>query len=266
MPLWRAPSSTSCRSTTHQSSRDWRQWCPTRSSVQSGKPTFQSSLVVYVLFARGEHIPKLWTMWSGTGWKGGCRRRSVSPKESVAWTRRGQTWLARKLPSSVCTHVNGCVCDLNFANVSENDSIVPLHKSQCALRCRDTMSKIQNTSSQRSLATWLTVAANEQNDDWPVSVSLVSVQPVIGWLKDEVARHWSLIVHRPRPHGNLPLPCIVRNGVWYCVKYSSLKSFYVLQSIPNHETKFCGSVVWVRWQQIEKYIWYFAGLSQVFIF
>ena len=25
--------------------------------------------------------------------------------------------------SSVCTNVNGCVCDLNFANVSENDSV-----------------------------------------------------------------------------------------------------------------------------------------------
>ena len=154
---------------------------------------------------------------------------------------------------------------------TEDDSlpIVPFHKSQCALRCRDPMSKIPNTSSQRSLATWLTIAANEQNDDWPASVSLVSVQPVIGWLKDEVARHWSHIVHRPRPHGNSPLPCIVRNGVWYCVKYSSLKSFYVLQShpasIPIHKIKFCGSVVWVRWQQIEKYIWYFAGLSQVFI-
>ena len=94
------------------------------------------------------------------------------------------------------------------------------------------MSKIQNTSSQRYLATWLTVVANEQNDDWPASVSLVSVQPVIGWLKDEVARHCSHIVHRPRPHGNLPLPCIVRNGVWYCVKCSSLKSFNVLQSHP----------------------------------
>ena len=78
-------------------------------------------------------------------------------------------------------------------------TIVSFHKSQCALRCRDPMSKIQNTSSQRSLATWLIVAANEQNDDWPASVSLVSVQPVIGWLKDEVARHWSHIVHRPRP-------------------------------------------------------------------
>ena len=120
--------------------------------------------------------------------------------------------------------------------------IVPFHKSQCVLRYRDLMSKIQNASSQRSLATWLTVAANEQNDDWPASVSLVSVQPVIGWLKDEVARHRSHIVHRPHPHGNLPLPCIVRNGVWYCVKYSSLKSLYVLQShpasIPNHKMKF----------------------------
>ena len=146
---------------------------------------------------------------------------------------------------------------------------VPFHKSQCALRCQGPMSKIQNTSSQRSLATWLTVAANEQNDDWPASVSLVSVQPVIGWLKDELVRHWSHIVHRLRPHDNLSLPCIVKNGGWYCVKYSSLKSFYVLQSHPanimNHEMKFCGSVVWVRWQQIEKYIWYFAGLSQVFI-
>ena len=109
-------------------------------------------------------------------------------------------------------------------------TIIPFHKSQCALRCLDPMSQIQNTSSQRSLATWLTVAANEQNDDLPASVSLVSVQPVIGWLKDEVARYWSQIVHRPRPYGNVPLPCIVRNGVWYCVKYSSLKSFYVLQS------------------------------------
>ena len=130
------------------------------------------------------------------------------------------------------------------------------------------MSKIQNTSRQSSLATWLTVAANEQNDDWPASVSLVSGQPVIGWLKDEVARH--CIVHRPCAHGNLPLPCIVRNGEWYCAKCSSLKSFYVLHrhiaSIPNPKMKFCGSVVWVRWQQIEKYIWYFAGLSQVFIF
>ena len=144
---------------------------------------------------------------------------------------------------------------MDFANHLLNSSIVPFHKSQCALRCRDPMSKIQNTSSQRSLATWLTVAANEQNDDRPASVSIVSVQPVIGWLKDEVARHWSHIVHRPRPNGNLPLPCIVRNGVWYFVKYSSLKSFYVLQShpasIPNHKMKFCGSVVWVRWQQIE---------------
>ena len=148
--------------------------------------------------------------------------------------------------------------------------IVPFHKSQCALRCRAPMSKIQNTSSQRFLTTWLTVAANEQNDDCPVYVSLASVQPVIGWLKDEVARHWSHIVHRPRPHGNLPLPCIVRNGVWCFVKYSSLKPFYVLKShpasTPNHKMKFCGSVVWVRWQQIEKYIWYFPGLIQVFIF
>ena len=55
-------------------------------------------------------------------------------------------------------------------------------------------SKIQNTSSQRSLVTWQTVAVNEQNDDWPASVSLVSVQSVIGWLKDEVARHWSHVV------------------------------------------------------------------------
>ena len=129
---------------------------------------------------------------------------------------------------------------------------------------------VQNTSSQCSLAMWLTVTANEQNDDWPAPVSLVSVQPVIGWLKDGVAQHWSHIVHRPRPHGNLPLSCIVRNGVWYCVKYSSLKPIYVLQShpasIPNIKRKFFGSVVWVRWKQIEKCIWYFAGLSQVFIF
>ena len=138
--------------------------------------------------------------------------------------------------------------------------IVPFHKSQCALQYLDPMSKIQNTSSQCSLATWLTVTANEQNDDWPVPVNLVNVQPVIGWLKDGVARHWSCTVHRPRPRGNLPLSCIVRDGVWYCVKYSFLKSIYVLQShpasIPTIKMKFCGSVVWVRWQQIEKCIWY----------
>ena len=75
----------------------------------------------------------------------------------------------------------------------------PFHKSQCALRYLDLMSKIQNTSSQSSLATWLTVTANEQNDDWPAHVSLMSVQPVIGWPKDGVARHWSRIIHRPRP-------------------------------------------------------------------
>ena len=125
--------------------------------------------------------------------------------------------------------------------------IVPFQKSQCELRYLDPMSKIQNTSSQYSLATWLTVTAREQNDDWSALVSLVSVQPVIGWLKDGVARHWSHLVHRPRPHGNLPLPCIVRNGVLYCVKYSSLKSIYVLQShpasIPKIKMKFCGSVV-----------------------
>ena len=149
-------------------------------------------------------------------------------------------------------------------------AIVSFHKSQCALRYLDPMSKIQNTSSQCSLATWLTIMAYEQNDDWPAPVSLVSVQPVIGWLKDGVARHWSHIIHRPRPHGNLLLPCIVRTGVWNCVKYFSLKSIYVLQShpasIPNIKMKFCGSIVWVRWHQIEKCIWYFAGLSQVSIF
>ena len=136
--------------------------------------------------------------------------------------------------------------------------IVPFHKSQWTLWHLDPMSKIQNTTSQRSLATWLTLTANEQNDDWPTPVSHVSIQPVMGWLKDEVARHWSHIVHRPRHHGNLPLPCTVRNGVWHCVKYSSLKSFYVLQShptsIPDHKMKYCGIVVRVRWQQIEKCI------------
>ena len=79
-------------------------------------------------------------------------------------------------------------------------SIVLFHKSQCALRYLDLMSKIQNTSSHRSLGTCLTVTANEQNGDWPAPVSRVSVQPVIGWLKYEVARQWSHIVHRPRPH------------------------------------------------------------------
>ena len=83
--------------------------------------------------------------------------------------------------------------------------IVLFHKSQCALRYLHLMSKIQNTCSQRSLATWLTVAVNEQNGDWPAPVSRVSVQPVIGWLKYEVARQWPHIVHRPRPHGNVTL-------------------------------------------------------------
>ena len=157
-----------------------------------------------------------------------------------------------------------------YHHVKRTDPIVPFHKSQCALRYLDPMSKIQNTSNQRSLATWQAVTANDQNDDWPAPVSLVSVQPVIGWLKDGVARHWSHIIHRPRPHGNLSLPCIVMKGVWYLFKYPSLKSLYVLQShpacIPNDKMQFCGGVVWVRWQRIEKCIWYFAVLSQVFIF
>ena len=58
--------------------------------------------------------------------------------------------------------------------------IVLFHKSQCALRYLDLMSKIQNISSHRSLGTCLTVTANEQNGDWPAPVSRVSVQPVIG--------------------------------------------------------------------------------------
>ena len=84
--------------------------------------------------------------------------------------------------------------------------IVLFHKSQCALRYLDLMSKIQNISSHLSLGTCLTVTANEQNGDWPAPVSRVSVQPVIGWLKYEVARQWSHIVHRPGPHGNVTLP------------------------------------------------------------
>ena len=132
--------------------------------------------------------------------------------------------------SSVCPSVNVWLftgvttrrINFNFTDIMHLvRPIVPFHKSQCALRYLNPMSKIQNTSSQRFLATWLTVTANEQNDDWLAPVSVVSVQPVIGWLKDGAASHWSHIVHRPRPHGNLPLPCFVRNGVWYCVKYSS---------------------------------------------
>ena len=61
-----------------------------------------------------------------------------------------------------------------------DDPIVLFHKSQCALRYIDLMSKIQNISSHRFLGTCLTVTANEQNDDWPAPVSRVSVQPVIG--------------------------------------------------------------------------------------
>ena len=85
------------------------------------------------------------------------------------------------------------------------------------------------------------------------------------WNSSALVTHITQTPPLPPPHCNLPPPCIVRNGVpppcivrngvWYCVKYQSLKSFYVLQShpasIPNHEMKFCGSVVWVRWQQIE---------------
>ena len=67
--------------------------------------------------------------------------------------------------------------------------IAPFPKSQCALRYLDPMRKIQNTPSQRFLVTWLTVTANDQNDGWPAPVSYVSIQPVIGWLKAEVARH-----------------------------------------------------------------------------
>ena len=87
-----------------------------------------------------------------------------------------------------------------------DDTIVLFHKSQCALRYLDLMSEIQNISSHRSLGTCLTVTANEQNGDWPAPVSRVSVQPVIGWVKYEVARQWSHIVHRPRPHDNVTLP------------------------------------------------------------
>ena len=100
-----------------------------------------------------------------------------------------------------------CIWKLLIKNIPGDDGLIVLfHKSQCALRYVDLMSKIQNTSSQCSLATWLTVTANEQNGDWPAPVSPVSVQPVIGWLKYEVARQWSHIVHRPRPHGNVTLP------------------------------------------------------------
>ena len=90
-----------------------------------------------------------------------------------------------------------------------------------------------------------------------------------------MAQRWSrsaLVTHNAQAtsHVLLPLPCIFRNVVWYYAKYSSLKSLYVLQShpasIPSNKMKFCGSDVWVRWQQIEKCIWYFAGFSQVFIF
>ena len=42
-----------------------------------------------------------------------------------------------------------------------------------------------------------------------------------------MTQRWSglaLVAHSTQatPHGNLPLPCIVRDVVWYCVKYSSL--------------------------------------------
>ena len=46
----------------------------------------------------------------------------------------------------------------------------------------------------------------------------------------------------------------------FCLGLNELRSCDMLQSM-----KFCGIVVWVRWQQIEKSIWYFAGLSQMFI-
>ena len=71
------------------------------------------------------------------------------------------------------------------------DTIVPFHKSQCALRYLDPMSKIQNTSSQRSLATWLTVTANEQNDDWPA----LSALWVFSQLSDDSKMEWLDIGH-----------------------------------------------------------------------
>ena len=107
---------------------------------------------------------------------------------------------------------------------------------------------------------------------WLASVS----QPCECSASYRVTQRWSgsaLVTHSTQatpPWQFATAMPLVRNGVWYCVKYSSLKSFYVLQShpasIPIHKMKFFGSAVWVRWQQIEKYIWYFAGLSQVFIF
>ena len=154
-----------------------------------------------------------------------CRQKI--PNKDLSWSKSekfttGYIWISYR-------EHNACVIR-RFThrppgNGKSDASIVLFHKSQCALRYLDLMSKIQNISSpsaqysaledcrlfektrqDRSLGTCLTVTANEQNGDWPAPVSRVSVQPVIGWLKYEVARQWSHIVHRPRPHGNVTLP------------------------------------------------------------
>ena len=108
---------------------------------------------------------------------------------------------------------------------NNSTAIVPFHKSQCALRYLDPMSKIQNTM-QPTLSGHVT-DCNGQWSEWRFASAYQPCECLASyWMTQR--QHWSHIVHRPCPHGNLPLPCTVRNDVWYCVKYSSLKSFYML--------------------------------------
>ena len=102
--------------------------------------------------------------------------------------------------------------------------IVPFHKSQYALRHLYPMGKIQNTF-QPTLSGQVTDSHGQWAEWWLASACQpcecsASDRLTPGKTQNEVARHWSHTVHRPRPRGNLPLPCILRNGVWYCVKYS----------------------------------------------
>ena len=129
------------------------------------------------------------------------------PPLSTSWQGSCHSMQPFMFPLITCLMWNwSCQGKYSWTLAPSLQLIVLFHKSQCALRYLDLMSKIQNISGHRSLGTCLTVAANEQNGDWPAPVSRVSVQPVIGWLKYEVARQWSHRVHRPRPHGNVTLP------------------------------------------------------------
>ena len=83
------------------------------------------------------------------GWWGGLAMWSLFIKKiTVAYQVKEQNYSLNDFPSvkynpwvscwgwplsSVCTNVNGCVCDLNFANVSENDSVPNTFALHCWL-------------------------------------------------------------------------------------------------------------------------------------